>query len=62
MKRKRLNGILDRRKNGNLIAQKNLGFCYSNGIGTDKNEAKAFESIAGCAEGQCNLGCCYGNG
>ncbi|PKY18351.1 hypothetical protein RhiirB3_431146 [Rhizophagus irregularis] len=33
----------------------------------DKTETKAFEwymksAIAGCAEGQCNLGCCYGNG
>ncbi|UZO02372.1 uncharacterized protein OCT59_020853 [Rhizophagus irregularis] len=44
-----------------------IGFCYANGIGTAKDNKKAFEwytksAIAGCANGQCNLGFCYANG
>ena len=30
-------------KSENAVAQNNLADCYKNSIGTDKNEAKAFE-------------------
>ncbi|GBC02781.1 hypothetical protein RclHR1_04810012 [Rhizophagus clarus] len=52
---------------GCVNGQYNLGHCYENGIGTDKDKEKAFEwytkSVsAGNAIGQYNLGRCYENG
>ena len=30
-------------ESGHIEAQNNLGYCYQNGIGVEKNEVKAFE-------------------
>ncbi|RHZ79963.1 hypothetical protein Glove_139g258 [Diversispora epigaea] len=52
---------------GNSNGQNNLGDCYRNGIGTTKDEEKAFQWYMKSAEGgncsgQNNLGDCYRNG
>src|SRR5256885_521357 len=54
-------------KNGNAIAQHNLGICYVKGVGIDKDEFKAFNWYLKSAENryakaQCNLGICYATG
>ncbi|CAB4392738.1 unnamed protein product [Rhizophagus irregularis] len=38
-------------KNGNIVAQYKLGYCYSNGAGTNINNVKAFEWYLKSAEG-----------
>src|ERR1043166_4628155 len=61
---------LDRTSNNQiaeLVELNNLGYCYQFGIGTRKNEFKAFELYLKSAEGgnscaQNNLGYCYQNG
>ncbi|RIB14591.1 hypothetical protein C2G38_2194674 [Gigaspora rosea] len=50
-----------------FCGQNNLEYCYQNGIGTDKNNIKAFECYlksarGGNSRGQCNVGFCYKNG
>ncbi len=52
---------------GNPRAMKNLGVCYENGDGVDKDIAKAVElyqraTDMGNAAAMCNLGVCYKNG
>jgi len=52
---------------GNANAQYNLGVCYNNGIGAEKDEQKAVEwykkaSKQGFANAQYNLGYCYKKG
>ncbi|GBB94209.1 hypothetical protein RclHR1_02310015 [Rhizophagus clarus] len=59
--------ILELAISDDSIAQNNVGNYYKLGEVITKNEKKAFEwymksAIAGCAEGQCNLGYCYENG
>src|SRR5437868_6109044 len=54
-------------EDGDSNGQNNLGFCYLNGIGTARDENKAFEWYLKLAEGgnsneQDNLGFCYKNG
>ena len=46
------------------MAQFNLGICYQNGIGVEKDEIKAFEFFKKsaekkCVNAQCQLGECY---
>jgi len=48
-------------------AQSNLGYCYDNGRGVEKDYAEAVKwyrkaAEQGHAEAQVNLGCCYANG
>ena len=52
---------------GNADAQFYVAYCYSNGLGIDKNDAQAVEwyrrsSEQGNAASQNNLGVCYGAG
>src|SRR6266540_1931365 len=52
---------------GHKIAQYNLGRCYQNGMGIEKDEIKAFEyykksAEKGYVEAQFQLGCCYYEG
>ncbi|CAB4421483.1 unnamed protein product [Rhizophagus irregularis] len=65
--KKELVKLNDLAEGGNLSAQNNLGYCYQNGIGIEKNEKKAFEwylKAAGKGDiyAQYNLGICYQNG
>ena len=52
---------------GNAVAQCNLGICYANGMGVEKDEEKAVDwffkaAEQGNANAQYNLGVCYHNG
>src|SRR4030095_494515 len=65
MKKKHL--YLKSAEGGNHSGQKILGYFYENGIGTIKDEEKAFQWYLKSAEGgdhsgQYNLGDCYENG
>ena len=52
---------------GHVIAQLNLGVCYTSGTGVEVDKQKAFKwfelaAKAGNIEAQCNLGICSANG
>ncbi len=52
---------------GDATAQANLGWCYENGEGVEKNMSEAVKWYRKAAEqghkdAQCNLGVCYENG
>src|SRR6185437_15455453 len=54
-------------KSGEHNRKCNLGWCYENGIGIDKNKKKTFKwymksAKGGNSIGQNNLGCCYRDG
>src|SRR5437868_10645521 len=51
----------------NSQGQINLGLCYENAIGVNKDEKKTFEwylksAECGNSNGQCNIGLCYESG
>ena len=51
-------------KQGDAVAQYNLGVCYDDGEGVEQDKQKAVEwytkaAEQGLAEAQCDLGLCY---
>ena len=61
------NDLLSEAKNGDVLAQYNLGWMYDNGEGVVQNYEKAFEWYSkaanqGNAQAQYNLGSLYQNG